>query len=244
MVDILGLKIHNFNDAKTCAKSLCDQICLDLTKNNPVLALSGGKSPLELFLQLSQSNLSWRDIKIRLVDERIVPQNHAESTTALLHKHFLQNNAKDADFASLLPDAFLREGKALSLQDADAAKDADLLKELLAHANSHYIQPDIAILGMGADGHFASIFPPFDPKKISKDCIIHTIPTDTKGVKNPPFHRLSMSFDALLKTPKIYLLLNGQAKFDVLERANAQISNDYPISHILDAKEIHVYYSK
>ncbi|MBW8315700.1 MAG: 6-phosphogluconolactonase, partial [Hydrogenophaga sp.] len=57
------------------------------------LAVSGGKSPIPLFEALREQDLDWSKVTIVLLDERVVPRDHADSNTALVARHLLQGRA-------------------------------------------------------------------------------------------------------------------------------------------------------
>jgi 6-phosphogluconolactonase len=105
-----------------------------------VLAVSGGKSPVPFFHALRSQPLDWSRVMITLVDERFVPADHPDSNAALVREHLLQDAAAAARFLPLVGDA------------------RDDVAELAA-ANAAYQHPTVAVLGMGEDGHTASLFP-------------------------------------------------------------------------------------
>src|SRR5690606_82450 len=104
------------------------------------LAVSGGRSPIPLFERLATLELDWPRVHIQLVDERFVPPDHPDSNEGLVRRHLLVDNAAAADFHGLY--------------QADAS-----IEQAVAYANANLRPVDLAILGMGEDGHTASIFP-------------------------------------------------------------------------------------
>ena len=71
-------------------------------QTSAVLAVSGGKSPIALFQALSMQDLPWHAVQVTLVDDRCVPNNHADSNAALVRKYLLCNYAKSATFYPLI----------------------------------------------------------------------------------------------------------------------------------------------
>lgn len=226
----MAFHLYEFSNTKECNLSLVSYLSellkeQILLKDKVFLALSGGKSPVAFFNLLSQAKLEWKKIYISLVDERIVSLTSEDSNSALVKNHLLQNLAQNAHFISIL-------------------EDPSLSKELLLEfANKHYKQADLAILGMGLDGHTASLFPEayeFKNALKSEQNIVLITP------KNAPYQRLSMSLKALEKTKRLILTLKGEDKREVFEEACLGINPKLPISYILHSKKVDcdVYYSK
>ncbi|MDB2390513.1 6-phosphogluconolactonase [Alphaproteobacteria bacterium] len=169
------------------------------------LVVSGGSSPVPTFKTLATLSIDWAKVTITLVDDRDVAADHADSNDLLVHTHLLQGHAAEAQFISL-------------------ARDTD--------AVSAIARPfDVMLLGMGTDGHFASLFPDmmadqvaFDPD--TKPVILRT------GVKGSPAHpRISMNLAMILQSRHIMLLIQGDAKRAVL--AEAQQDRSLPVSALL-----------
>jgi 6-phosphogluconolactonase len=113
-------------------------------KGTAFLAVSGGTTPTEMFRALSIQELDWGKVAVTLVDERFVPETSPRSNAALVRSTLLQNRAGAARFVPLYQDA------------ADVVTAAARASELLAKLPWPL---DVAILGMGGDGHTASFFP-------------------------------------------------------------------------------------
>ena len=211
--------------AEAVANGLSD--CLQ-TQGHAVLAVSGGRSPVALFEALSRAKLDWTNVTITLVDERIVPPLHADSNAALVRRHLLQHAATAARFLPLVSEQTDVSDPAASLAEAEAA----------------FPSPDIAVLGMGADGHTASLFPqaPQLAAAMSPECrsqLVHTSPVTAAH------ERISMSLNALAAVPQLLLSIQGADKRAVLEQAAATPSSERPISLLLHRANVHcqVYYA-
>ena len=90
---------HRLPSAASMASKLAVHISAALRRllsvqTSAVLAVSGGKSPIALFQALSMQDLPWHAVQVTLVDDRCVPNNHADSNAALVRKYLLCNYAK------------------------------------------------------------------------------------------------------------------------------------------------------
>lgn len=172
-------------------------------KGKASLAVSGGSTPKGFFAALSQKSLAWDKVTITLADERWVNLDDAASNTALVHQHLLINNAAKAKFFHL------KQGDELCQETLD---DLDLA------ASSTLLPLDVLILGMGEDGHTASLFPCSDEIAQGLDpdnqqALLKVMP------KTAPHQRISFSFNALSQAQNTFLHLAGAGKKAVLQQA-------------------------
>ncbi|MBL0919037.1 MAG: 6-phosphogluconolactonase [Hydrogenophaga sp.] len=190
-------------------------------RGHAVLAVSGGKSPLPLFEALRAQPLDWSRVTITLVDERCVPHDHADSNTALVRTHLLQGPAAAATFVpwfDSVPDPL--DDKALQAM-ADSA---------IARLATQPWPWDMAVLGMGEDGHTASLFP-------GAPGLSHALhgngPVAWTRPLDAPHARLTLTLPALLATRELVLPLIGPAKLRVYQQARLSEDDTLPISLVL-----------
>lgn len=189
-----------------------------------VLGVSGGKSPIALFEALRECPIDWPQVRITLVDERCVPCTHPDSNALLVQTHLLQGRARHAQWVPMIKDA--AEPLAAPTVLAQAANLA-----LQAAGTT-----DVLVLGMGADGHTASLFPDASNLTEAMDlqnthaCMAMELPHPPA---NAPYQRLSQTLARLLAARHIVLPLQGTDKLDTLQQAWRHPGNRYPVSRVL-----------
>ncbi|WP_236206719.1 6-phosphogluconolactonase [Pseudomonas tohonis] len=169
------------------------------------LVVSGGRSPIAFLERLSAQELDWSRVAVSLADERWVPVGHADSNEGLVRRHLLRGPAAKARFIGLYHSA-------ASLDEAARLADAAL---------AELPQPiDVLVLGMGEDGHTASLFPksPGLDDALSHACTRRCVPMQAPSV---PRQRLSMPLPLLAGARLTLLAVQGQAKLDTLAAALA-----------------------
>jgi len=199
-------------------------------KGRASIAVSGGSTPKGFFTALSQKELPWHDITITLADERWVDFESEASNTRLVHENLLQNNAVKAKFFHLKKgDEFTEE----------------TLNELNMAAESSLLPLDVLILGMGEDGHTASLFP--CSEQIEQCLAASTAPLLKVIPKTAPHERISFSFASLKQSKNTILHISGEAKKQVLNKALAKSDiQEMPIRAFLQARNIdtNVYWAE
>ena len=165
------------------------------------LVVSGGKSPVPLFQALSVQPLNWSRVAVTLADERWVPPDHSDSNEALVREHLLRGRAATAQ---LVP-----------LWTGDATPEAAVpaVSAALAALPSPFTE---VLLGMGEDGHIASLFP---GSAELADGLSTMGPALAVHPHHAPHPRLSLSLHALLNSRDLVLMISGPEKRTVLERA-------------------------
>jgi 6-phosphogluconolactonase len=178
------------------------------TRGRAGLVGTGGRSPAPVYDRLSGvADFDWARVIVTLSDERCVPDDAPESNARLTREHLLTGQAAKAHFLPLWPKPDERALEAL-------------------------IPFDAVMLGMGEDGHIASLLPG-DPDLARRldpagEPLLVDVPA---GLGNPPLPRVSLTLKALAGARAIFLLVAGGAKREVLERATS--GEDLPVRALL-----------
>lgn len=192
------------------------------------VVVSGGSSPAGVFAELAKTTLAWSDVHIILSDERWVPADHADSNERLVRDTLLTG---EAQHAKLLP--LFAAGTAIEARCEELNDELRLAPFPFA----------CALLGMGEDGHFASLFPDADnlAEGLDADSRQLCIPVHTAASEHP---RVSLTLSALSRSDEILLLIFGERKREVYEAAKMD-ANGYPVSHLLRQKRapVHLYWA-
>ena len=169
------------------------------------LVLSGGTSPISIYEELSNIDISWSKVYLTLVDDRLVEPDHKDSNQKLLRNHFIKNKAKNINFFPLTEN-FL--------------------------SNTEFRKPfDITLLGMGEDGHFASLFPDMINQYEAFDINASPKILITSPQGNPLIPRITMNLSLIMESINIILLVKGKAKQNIFEKAKQE--QKLPIHHLI-----------
>ena len=174
------------------ARRLAHSIAADGHAN---LVVCGGSSPLSIFGALAagehETTVDWPRVTITLVDDRLVPAEHEHSNQKLLRDYLICGAVAAANFIPLTVDGPAGEMR----------------------------RPfDVTLLGMGVDGHFASLFPDMmGEESLQAEKPPAIVQTGPKG--SPSLPRVSMNLAMILQSKLVILLVNGSEKQAVLEAA-------------------------
>ena len=200
------IPLHRFESPRQLHEALAERVAQDLnraieSKGRASLMLSGGNTPRPFLRRLVRQDVDWRAVDIGLVDERWVPPVAAESNEALVRNEMLDNGAEGAAFYGMY-----REG----MTPENAAADVE---ETL----HRFLYPfDIVVLGMGTDGHTASLFP---HRPELKTLMETTALCGVSEAPAAPRTRLTLTLHAIASCARCYLHIEGSRKFRVYETA-------------------------
>ncbi|NXS62790.1 G6PE protein, partial [Brachypteracias leptosomus] len=168
------------------------------------LALSGGSSPVVLFQRLARHHYAfpWKHTHIWLVDERCVPLTDTESNFFSLHNHLLQSVR--VPYFNIHPMPVYLNQRLCVEEDGGTELYAKEIKALVANASF-----DLVLLGLGTDGHTASLFPYSESGLEGARTVVLT----ESPVK--PHQRMSLSLPLINKAKQVFVLVLGKGKHDI-----------------------------
>ena len=154
----------------------------------------GGSSPINIFKQLSlRDDIDWSNVNLTLLDDRKVSIDHPDSNEKLLIDHFAKNSAQNINIVSL----------------------CNSPNEVLEIKRPF----DIMLIGLGGDGHFASLFPELVDNKECFDVDANPEILFLGEMGDPKHERVSMNLSLILQSKKIILISSSDQKNKVIEQA-------------------------
>ncbi|MBP2548020.1 6-phosphogluconolactonase [Neorhizobium galegae] len=231
----MSAHLHSFADAEALAAQLAIDVSMALSqaiaaRGSASLAVSGGSTPKRFFEALSSRDIAWDRVTVTLVDERFVPADNPRSNHLLVTTHLLKDKAAAAIFLPLYADV------------ASALQAAAIATDRTADIGNPF---DVAILGMGTDGHTASFFPGGNhlERAIAADTPRGVMTMDADGAGE---ERLTFTFTSLSNARLLILHIEGEQKKEVLARAQSGSDElDMPIRAVLNRaqSDLEIYWA-
>ena len=215
---------HTLETADQVAQAAYQQI-LDAAeqaiaeRGNFKLVLAGGSTPEKVYRLLAQAEADWSKWFIYYGDERCLPADHADRNSLMATQAFLEKVA--------IPEAQIFTIPA-ELGPEQAAKK---YQQIVASA----LPFDMVLLGMGEDGHTASLFPGHQHQE---DELAHAVYNSPK----PPPERVSISAKALSNTKQLIFLITGANKQEAVK--NWRSGQDLPVAAIMPENPVDIYIDK
>jgi len=188
-------------------------------RGQALVAFPGGSTPKPILEKLAQANIRWKSVTIIPTDDRLVPVDSPLSNVAMIAKIFIPKGARVLPITSDAADYRLAG-------NAANARLGDL----------HW-PPDLVWLGMGVDGHTASIFPGPDMEtalESSKEIRAVGVAPDPMPA-DAPVNRVTLTGAAIGAARTAILVINGAKKREVLEKAIEDgRKSSYPVGRVLE----------
>lgn len=229
---------HCFDQREDLYRRLYDdmvaEIAADLrARNAATILLSGGSSPVPLYQRLATADLGWNKVNVALVDERWVAPDHEASNERLLRQHLLQHQAARSSLTAMKTSAATPQAGENECNARYAALPGPYT---------------LAVLGMGSDGHAASLFPRSDGLQAALQsqqfcAAIEAMPSAATGDN---VLRMTMTPWAILQAKTVMLLITGEDKWQVYQQAlQPGPVADMPVRAFLhqQAVDIHLYWA-
>ncbi|MFY1707772.1 6-phosphogluconolactonase [Tritonibacter scottomollicae] len=220
------MNFNEYPDREMLSISVANRIAGDLKNHllrngRAAIAVAGGTTPGPIFDDLCAAELDWKNVCVMASDERWVPEDSERSNARLIRNRLLTNRAADASF---LP--FYMEGV-----DPDAAVGP------LSEKVRDQCSLAVALLGMGADMHTASLFPGVSGLR---DALSPEAPE--VAVMRPdsqPEARISLTAHVLDSAMAKHLVIFGEEKREALDRALTLPPEEAPIQSVLSECQVH-----
>ncbi len=214
--------------AQILAEDVADSLQIAISmKGRAMLAVSGGSTPAPFFKALAGQSLDFAKLTLIMVDERWVEANHPDSSERLLREAFA---GLPVQIFSLAP----HDGESVNAG-------AKRLNEELRAIN---FAPDIVILGMGDDGHTASLFPNHAALQTALSIVGDDFCVAVHDSPKAPLERVTLTYNAITRAESVILHITGAGKRKVFE--SAAITKDIhslPIAAFISQPNFCVYYA-
>ncbi|PKM11296.1 MAG: 6-phosphogluconolactonase [Gammaproteobacteria bacterium HGW-Gammaproteobacteria-3] len=180
------------------------------------LVLAGGTTPEKIYHLLAQSQADWEHWHIYFGDERCLPVTNKERNSYMACRTLLDKVTIPANQIHIMPTEL----------GAEAA--AEAYRKTVANADVF----DCVLLGMGEDGHTASLFP---GRQHAQDETVHTVYNSSK----PPPERISLSAKTLGSARRVLILVTGAGKYPAVQQWRQGV--DLPVARIECEQGVDVY---
>ena len=192
--------------ADAAAEAVAGQLRAGLAERGRAsLVATGGRSPGPIYDRLSGYDLDWTHVAVTLSDERQVDVDSPNANIRQLRERLFVGEAAKAQYLPL----------------TDYAEPA--LRKLMPF--------DVVMLGMGEDGHVASLIPGSPVMALAEGPQL--VAESPQGFGSPPVPRITLTFPALFQSRALFLLIAGSVKRQVVEAALAGTGPDLPVRRVL-----------
>jgi 6-phosphogluconolactonase len=185
------------------------------------VAVPGGTTPGPMFDALCAAQVDWGRVHVFLTDERWVPETSERSNTRLVRERLLVDRAAAA---KLVP---------LHIEGMEAEEAIPMLTEALKDE----LPISVVLLGMGTDGHTASLFPGAD--RLQEAMASDAPPLMALTAPGAPEPRVTLTLPVLQQAMSIHILIVGREKREALDRVRLLKPAEAPVAAILPEATVH-----
>ena len=191
-----------FQNIESCGEAVALEIAAQLRmaideRGTASIAVSGGRTPIYVLPVLAAQNIAWKQVSVTLTDERWVDPNHDDSNEKLIRRRLMTGDAGSVSFSGF----------------KNAAKTPEKGWRTCEDSLHQFPFPlDVVFLGLGEDGHIASLFPGNVHQNSQQLCVAVPAPDGSSP-------RMSLTPAAILDARHIMLILSGARKRTVYEQA-------------------------
>jgi len=234
--------IHIFQDLDSLCHGIADavvSVANEAYQKRGIfsLALSGGSTPRTLYQILSTgsyiTSIPWSHTHVFFGDERTVPPDHPDSNFNMANEALLKHVP--------IPDTHIHRMRGETVKPLLAAEDySELLNRYSAKSEHGIPQLDLVLLGLGPDGHIASLFPDTEILE-QKDKWV-----DAVYVNKLNTWRISLTFPVLNAAHHTFLLVSGDSKAEILTQVidNQTSSSAYPVQRLNPQGQLEWYFDE
>lgn len=223
---------NNKEDMLSAFQARYSEICAEAVakRNKFTVAFSGGKTPREFYRRLrdDSARISWDKTHVFMVDERCVPYDSEDSNCGILADVLLEHVGMPA-----INRHFIRTD---INPDEAASEYHEAIKRCFSEFNSRIPRFDLIILGIGEDGHTASLFPGH-PSLVQKDKFAVSARAD-----KIPNLRVSMTFPVINNARNIIFLIEGKNKAAITKKILQDNSCSAPAAMVNTPEGVTYYF--
>ncbi len=204
-------KANNHEEASSCLSNLIATNIIDSKSNDFSIGLSGGSTPKLAYSMMLNDISDFSNITLWTIDDRWVPLTDENSNQKMINSNFSQTNSKIL---------------AIKYSGDDPHEDAELYSQSLKENITTF---DSGVIGLGDDGHIASLFPNTAGLEETDNLFI------ANEVNIISKWRITSTFKLLSNISNLYLLVTGENKKDILSKALN--GSDLPVNKLLKMRE-------
>lgn len=197
--NLVDMSVHIFPDPDSLAVAVADHIETYIVGiDRPLtMGLAGGDTPAATYRELARRDIDWSNATMWLGDERWVPHDHEDSNTRMAHQTLVDRVV----VRLVAPDTAFGDPEAAAIAYTHALHDV-----------FHEGRPDLVLLGIGDDGHTASLFP--DTEALDADTVAYL----ANWVEQKEVWRLTASMPMLWSARELVFLVQGESKAGILSQ--------------------------